>query len=152
VTLNVNMLQKLQLQHAVSVWRLKQVVSAPVKVTNNGRAFQVGTAATVSRLQKQEQQCVAVGPGNVHFISVHQVSSDEAQHVRACSPVSRTATLLHHRRHCSCCSTGNLLIKNLLLLTNSDLTWKSVAVWLRRILSSIYVRSLMTVSFEMKRP
>jgi len=28
--------------------------------------------------QVQEQQCVAVGPGNAHFISIHQVS-----HVRA---------------------------------------------------------------------
>jgi len=29
-------------------------------------------------LRKQEQQRVAVGPGNAHFISIHQVSSDAA--------------------------------------------------------------------------
>jgi len=30
------------------------------------------------RQTKQEQQRAAVGPGNAHFISIHQVSSDAA--------------------------------------------------------------------------
>jgi len=38
-----------------------------------------GMAATV----KQKQQRVAVGPGNEHFISVHQASSDAATMQRA---------------------------------------------------------------------
>jgi len=46
-------------------------------------------------------------------------------------------------------SIGNMMIKKLI---NYDFTGKSVTMRLWRILSSTYMRSLMTVCFEMKKP
>jgi len=43
---------------------------------------------------KQEQQRVAVGPGNAHFISIRQVSSDaptHTLHVRSAAAVAASA-------------------------------------------------------------
>jgi len=59
---------------------------------------------------EQEQQCVAVGPGNTHFIFVHQVSS--------------TAATLQ-RRHLQALLYGPPLLLLLLLLCIGNLMNKN---------------------------
>ena len=56
--------------------------------------------AGMAAIVKQEQQCVAVGPGNGHFIFVRQVSSDAAMMQRGiCGHMAVAhATMLLRRR------------------------------------------------------
>jgi len=63
------------------------------------------------RLLEQEQKQIAVGPGNAHFISIHQVSSDAAT-LRGDTCGQRCMLLIPPPLLC----IGSLTTKNKLLL------------------------------------
>ena len=75
------------------------------------RACNASRSKTVNFF-KQEQH-VAVGPGNGHFIYIHQVSSDAA--TLSAWPATAAAAAPDT-------AIDNSLIKNKLLLINQDLT------------------------------
>jgi len=68
-----------------AAWRERRrcdvIVETKATSGGDGRYFCGGPAITFfmnSATAAQERQSVAVGPGNAHFISIHQVSSDAA--------------------------------------------------------------------------
>jgi len=68
------------------------------------RSYRADLSASLSFLLKQEQQRVAVRPGNAEFISIRQLSSDAAT-LRRAARAAASALL----RMLLC--IGNLLIK-----------------------------------------
>jgi len=76
------------------------------------------------RFCHQEQQRVDVGPGNVHFVSVRQMSSGAAtlRRGRFGQAVQWPSRPRFYAASAAAADIGNLMTRNLLLLINYDLT------------------------------